>query len=42
MIDCQEKQRLAGQTTVKSTVKDSVNEQCKSYSDDDQENVLVC
>ena len=42
MIDCQENQRLAVQTTVKSTVEDSVNEQCKSYSDDDQENVLVC
>ena len=42
MIYCQEKQRRAVQTTVKSTVEDSVHEQCKSYSDDVQENVLVC
>ena len=42
MIDCKEKQGRAVQTTVKSTVEDSVNEQCKSCSDAVQETVMVC
>ena len=42
VIDCKDKQLLAVQTTVKSTVEDSVKEQFKSYSDTVQENVMVC
>ena len=42
VIDCKEKQLQAVQTTVKSTVEDSVKEQFKSYSDAVQENVMVC
>ena len=42
VIDCKDKQLLAVQTTVKSTVEDSVKEQFKSYSDAVQENVMVC
>ena len=42
VIDCKDKQLQAVQTTVKSTVEDSVKEQFKSYSDAVQENVMVC
>ena len=42
VIDCKDKQLQAVQTTVKSTVEDSVKEQFKSYSDAVQENVKVC
>ena len=42
VIDCKDKQLQAVQTTVKTTVEDSVKEQFKSYSDAVQENVMVC
>ena len=42
VIDCMDKQLQAVQTTVKSTVEDSVKEQFNSYSDAVQENVMVC
>ena len=42
VIDCKEKQLQAVQTSVKSTVEDSIKEQFKSYCDAVQENVMVC
>ena len=42
VIDCKDKQLQAVQSTVKTSVQDSVQEQFKSYSAAVQESVVVC